>query len=107
MGRNDKTEVLDVEVKLPFSASIRQTLTLNPRSRHVTCRPTWLESLLRKMSCPFQAPSTEDLSSSLNDAIARPLFVPSHPSYSDAVIDMPVWACHQPVQPRQKYSLRR
>jgi hypothetical protein len=101
MGRNDKSDVLDVEVELPFSASTRQTFTLNPRSRHVTCRPTWLESSLRKMSCPFQAPSTEDLSSTLDDAITRLLIVPSTSSYSDAVINLPVWACHRPVQPRQ------
>jgi hypothetical protein len=61
MGRNDNPDVPSVEVELPFSASVRQTLTSNPRSHHVTCNPTWLDDLLRKVSCPFQAPSTEDL----------------------------------------------
>ena len=92
-----------------FSFASRGTMTettSNPRSRHVTCNPTWLDDLLRKVSCPFQAPSTEDLSSSLDHAITRLIFVPSHPSYSDAVIDMPFGPCHRPVQPRQQCLTR-
>jgi hypothetical protein len=79
-GRNDKPDMIDVEAELPFSASIRQTLTTNPRSRHVICGPAWLGSPLRKVSCPFQALSTEDLSSSLDDAITRLLFVLAPPA---------------------------
>ena len=69
MGRNDNADVPSVEVELPFSASVRQILTTNPRSRHVPVAPICLDGHLRKVSCPFQAPSTEDLSSSLDDAI--------------------------------------
>jgi hypothetical protein len=79
-GRNDKPDMIDVEAELPFSASIRQTLTTNPRSRHVICGSAWLGSPLRKVSCPFQALSTEDLSSSLDDAITRLLFVLAPPA---------------------------
>lgn len=53
MGRNDNPDVPSVEVELPFSASVGQTLTTNPRSRHVTCNPTWLDGPFEESELPF------------------------------------------------------
>ena len=53
MGRNDQPDVPSVEVELPFSASVRQTLTTNPRSRHVTCGPHMARRPFEESELPF------------------------------------------------------
>jgi hypothetical protein len=53
MGRNDQPDVPSVEVELPFSASVRQTSTTNPRSASCYLRPHMARRPFEESELPF------------------------------------------------------